>query len=90
MQISVEKYEMLRDRIAILEVANRELRRRLSETASHGMQTVQIINNESEEVIASFTNYPEGIRGIMAKGYRAIVDGQELEIEEGGEKDADD
>lgn len=55
------------------------------------MQTVQIINSESEEVIVSFTNYPEGIRGIMAKGYRAIVDGQELEIEEGGgETDADD
>ena len=47
------------------------------------MQTVQIINSDTEEVIASFTEYPEGIRGIMAKGYKAIVDGQELEIEEG-------
>jgi len=54
------------------------------------MQTVQIINSESEEVIASFTKYPEGIRGIMAKGYRAIVDGQELEIETGGADDGDD
>lgn len=54
------------------------------------MQTVQIINSDTEEVIASFTEYPEGIRGIMAEGYRAIVDGQELKTETGGADDGDD
>ena len=54
------------------------------------MQTVQIINSDTEEVIASFTEYPEGIQGIMAEGYRAIVDGQELKIETGGADDGDD
>lgn len=54
------------------------------------MKTVQIVKAGTDEVIASFTEYQEGIRGIMAEGYRAIVDGQELEIEAGGETDADD
>ena len=54
------------------------------------MKTVQIVKAGTDEVIASFTEYPEGIRGIMAKGYRAIVDGQELKIESGGETDAAD
>ena len=46
------------------------------------MKTVQIVN-DADEVIASFTEYPdpEGIRGIMADGYRAIVDGDELSVE---------
>ena len=53
------------------------------------MKTVQIVKAGTDEVIASFTEYPdpEGIRGIMAEGYRAIVDGQELKIEAGGEAD---
>lgn len=51
------------------------------------MKTVQIVKAGTDEVIASFTEYPEGIRGIMAEGYRAIVDGQELKIESGGEAD---
>ena len=53
------------------------------------MKTVQIVKAGTDEVITSFTEYPdpEGIRVIMAKGYRAIVDGQELKIESGGEAD---
>lgn len=54
------------------------------------MKTVQIVKAGTDEVIASFTEYPEGIRGIMAKGYKAIVDGQELKIEAGGKKDETD
>lgn len=45
------------------------------------MKTVQIIKNGTDEIIASITEYPDGIRGILADGYTAIADGSELAIE---------
>lgn len=45
------------------------------------METIQIIRNDTHEIIASITDYPNGIKGIISDGYIAVVDGEELIIE---------
>lgn len=44
----------------------------------NGMNTIQVYRSDTEEIITSITNYPDGIKGITAEGYTVRVDGEDL------------